>query len=213
VAVATLAALSELKAPFAVDCWLAITENRMSAKAYKPRDIVIASNGVSIEVIHTDAEGRMALADTLALAGKHKPAVMVDFATLTGSCVAAVSERYSGALTNRPELNQLIIEAGRACGERVWPFPMDQDFDEDLHTEMADVLQCAPSGGGDHIQAARFLNHFVPANSAWVHVDLSSASRKGGLAQVPTEITGFGARFALSLVLDNYKQLVSAAKG
>ncbi len=90
---------------------------------------------------------------------------------------------------------------------------MDHDFDEELRSEVADVMQCAPVGGGDHIQAARFLDRFVPDSSAWVHIDLSSASRKGGLAQVPGEVTGFGARFAISLVLDNHERLVRTAKG
>jgi leucyl aminopeptidase len=212
VAVATLAALTELRAPFAIDCWLAITENCIGPDAYKPRDIVTASNGVTIEVIHTDAEGRMALADTLALAGEQKPTAIIDFATLTGSCVAALSDRYSGALTNQENLNELLITTGRDCGERVWPFPMDQDFDEEIHSDMADVVQCAAAGGGDHIQAARFLSRFVPKQSTWVHIDLSAASRKGGLAQVPTEITGFGARYAISLVLDSHDELLNAAK-
>lgn len=212
VAVAALAALTDLEAPFAIDCWLAITENRVSASAYKPRDIVTASNGVTVEVIHTDAEGRMALADTLALAAKEKPDAIIDFATLTGSCIAALTERYSGVLTNRPALNELLVDTGRRCGERVWPFPMDRDFDEELKSEVADVLQCAPAGGGDHIQAARFLNRFVPERINWVHIDLSSAARKGGLAQVPGEVTGFGARFAINLVLDSHDQL-TAAKG
>jgi leucyl aminopeptidase len=213
VAVATLAGLTELEVPFAIDCWLAITENCIGPDAYKPRDIVTASNGVNIEVIHTDAEGRMALADTLALAGQEKPGTIIDFATLTGSCVAALTDRYSGALTNRESLNDLLITTGRNCGERVWPFPMDQDFDEEIRSDVADVVQCAPGGGGDHIQAARFLSRFVPKNSAWVHIDLSAASRKGGLAQVPSEVTGFGARYAMNLVLDSHEQLLSAAKG
>ena len=213
VAVATLAALTELQVPLAIDCWLAITENCIGPAAYKPRDIVTASNGVSIEVIHTDAEGRMALADTLALAGQEKPNAIIDFATLTGSCVAALTDRYSGALTNRASLNELLIETGSECGERVWPFPMDKDFDEEIQSEVADVVQCAAAGGGDHIQAARFLSRFVPKQAAWVHIDLSAASRKGGLAQVPTEITGFGARYAISLVLDSHAQLLAAAKG
>lgn len=212
VAVATLEVLTTLKLPFAIDCWLAITENRIGNTAYKSRDIVTASNGVTIEVIHTDAEGRMVLADTLALAGKQKPAAMIDFATLTGSCIQALTERYSGVLTNRPQLNNLLIETGQSCGERVWPFPMDNDFDEDIKSSVADVLQCAPAGGGDHIQAARFLQRFVPKQSAWVHVDLSAATRKSGLAQVPSEITGFGVRFATSLIIDNLDQLLNAAK-
>jgi len=202
VALSTLAALTELKAPVAVDCWLAITENRIGPEAYKPRDIVTASNGTTIEVIHTDAEGRMALADTLALAGKKQPKLIIDYATLTGSCVAALTERYSGAFTNRDTLHGLIREAGKDSGERIWTFPMDDDFDEEIQSKVADVLQCAPAGGGDHIQAARFLKRFVPEQSAWVHVDLSSSNRPGGLAQVPGGPTGFGIRFTLDLILN-----------
>ena len=202
VALATMLALSKLKVPFAIDCWLAITENRSSAKAYKSRDIVTAANGTTIEVIHTDAEGRMALADTLALAGKKKPKLIMDFATLTGTCVSALTDRYSGGFSNRDTLHSSIIAAGRASGERVWTFPMDKDFDEELRSRNADVLQCAVSGGGDHIQAARFLQRFVPKDSAWIHIDLSSASRSGGLAQVPGGPTGFGVRFNLELLLD-----------
>jgi leucyl aminopeptidase len=202
VAVATLQALTTLQVDFAVDCWVAITENRISGDAYKSRDIVTACNGTTIEVIHTDAEGRMALADTLALAGRTDPHAIIDFATLTGSCVVALTDRYSGAFCNRDELHGPIVAAGRASGERVWSFPMDDDFDAELKSTVADVLQCAAGGGGDHIQAARFLSRFVPPESAWVHVDLSAATRKGGLAQVPGEVTGFGVRFALNLLLD-----------
>ncbi len=202
VALATLQALTTLKVPYAVDCWLAITENRISAKAYKSRDVVTASNGTTIEVIHTDAEGRMALADTLAMAGKKKPKLIMDFATLTGTCVAALTERYTGVFSNREDLHSTIIDAGKRSGERVWPFPLDKDFDEDLQSRNADVLQCAPSGGGDHIHAARFLQRFVPDKTAWVHLDLSSASRPGGLGQVPGGPTGFGVRFNLALLLD-----------
>jgi len=209
VALATLVALTEIAYPHPVDCWLAITENRLSNKAYKSRDVVTASNGTTIEVIHTDAEGRMALADTLALAGRQKPKAMIDFATLTGSCVTALTDRYSGAFSNRHDLVNTLIEAGAQSGERVWPFPMDKDFDDDLKSTAADVLQCAAAGGGDHIQAARFLQRFVPSESNWVHIDLSAATRTGGLAQVPTEITGFGVRYALNLILDQHDALIA----
>ncbi len=215
VAVATLLALTRLKVPFAVDCWLAITENRLSADAYKSRDIVTASNGTTIEVIHTDAEGRMALADTLALAAREQPELILDYATLTGSCVQALTERYSGVFSNRDALNQLLIDVGRESGERVWPFPMDKDFDDDLKSSVADILQCAMDGTGDHIHAARFLQRFVPDNIPWVHMDLSSGSRKSELAQIPSGTTGFGVRFSLSLVLDHgetVKQTANAIK-
>jgi leucyl aminopeptidase len=202
VAVATLQALTQIDYPFPVDCWLAITENRLSPEAYKSRDIVTACNGTTIEVIHTDAEGRMALADALALAGLEKPGLMLDYATLTGACVGAVSQRYSGVFSNRQALNSALIDAGVASGERVWPFPMDADFDSDLTSTVADVVQCSPSGEADHILASRFLSRFVPKDSPWVHVDLSAVSRKGGLGQMPSGLTGFGVRFTLNLLLD-----------
>jgi leucyl aminopeptidase len=152
-------------------------------------------------VIHTDAEGRMVLADTLALAGRTRPRLMLDFATLTGACVTALTERMSGVFTNRPALNEALLAAGRASGERVWSFPFDADFDTDLESEVADILQCAIEGKGDHILAARFLSRFVPAESAWAHVDLAAAQRTGGLAHINTDITGFGVRYTLELLL------------
>jgi leucyl aminopeptidase len=207
VAVATLQALTEIDYPFPVDCWLAITENRTSAKAYKSRDVVTAINGTTIEVIHTDAEGRMALADALALAGRENPDLILDYATLTGTCVSALTDRYSGVFSNRPALNALLIDTGVASGERVWPFPMDADYEEELKSSVADILQCSIAGEGDHILAARFLKRFVPKSSAWVHVDLSAATRKSGLAQVPSGTTGFGVRFTLNLLLDQAEKL------
>jgi leucyl aminopeptidase len=201
VALATLVALAELKAPIAVDAWLAITENRIGPRGYKPQDIVRASNGVTIQVIHTDAEGRMALADTLALAGRTQPKLIMDFATLTGAAVYSLTERMSAVFTNRPELAGKLVEAGRASGERVWNFPFDADFDSDIESKIADVVQCAVEGKGDHILAARFLSRFVPENVAWAHVDLASATRSGGLGHISTEVTGFGVRFTLEALL------------
>lgn len=201
VALATLVALAELRAPFAVDAWLAITENRIGPRAYKPQDVIRAANGVTIQVIHTDAEGRMALADTLALAGRTRPRFMMDFATLTGAAVYSLTERMSAVLTNRPELADKLVAAGRLSGERVWNFPLEADFDSDLESKVADVLQCSVDGKGDHILATRFLNRFVPEDVAWAHVDLASASRHGGLGHVNTDITGFGVRYALEVLL------------
>ena len=103
VALGSLYALKMLRSPLSVDCWLAITENRIGPFAYKPQDVVRAANGTTIQVIHTDAEGRMVLADALSLAAARKPRAIIDYATLTGACVYALTERYSGAFTNRPE--------------------------------------------------------------------------------------------------------------
>ena len=200
VAVGSLYALHALRSPLAIDCWLAITENRIGPLAYKPQDVVRAHNGTTIQVIHTDAEGRMVLADTLSIAASKKPRAIIDYATLTGACVYALTERYSGAFTNRPQMRAVIEAAGSSSGERVWCFPMDADFDSDLESAVADVLQCATEGKGDHILAARFLNRFVPADIAWLHLDLAAGSRHGGLGHIATEITGFGVRFTLDLL-------------
>ena len=201
VALATLTALAELRAPLAADAWLAITENNIGPKAYRPQEVVRAANGVTIQVIHTDAEGRMVLADTLALAAKTRPKFMIDFATLTGAAVYALTERMSGVFTNRPALQEPLMEAGRASGERVWNFPFEADYDSDIESKVADIAQCAVEGKGDHILAARFLSRFVPQEIPWAHVDLSSSTRSGGLGHVNTEITGFGVRYALELIL------------
>src|SRR5580693_6260206 len=200
VALGSLYALRMLRSPLSVDCWLTITENRIGPFAYKPQDVVRAANGTTIQVIHTDAEGRMVLADALSLAAARKPRAIIDYATLTGACVYALTERYSGAFTNRAEARDLIESAGTSSGERVWCFPMDTDFETDIESTVADVLQCATEGKGDHILAARFLSRFVPKDIAWLHLDLAAGSRHGGLAHIATEITGFGVRYTLDLV-------------
>lgn len=213
VALGTLLALAKLGVPYGVDAWLAITPNRTSATAYTSQDVVTAADGTSIQVVHTDAEGRMVLADTLALAAREGPDLILDYATLTGTCVSALTDRYSGVFTNREAANAVLVEAGRASGERVWPFPMDADFDESLESDVADIRQCSPEGHGDHILAARFLSRFVPDSVPWIHVDLSAGTRKGGLGHVPTEITGFGVRLALELVRGRADSPAALANG
>jgi len=202
VALGTLLALTELKADFPVDCWLALAQNHIGPKAYKQNDVVKAANGKTIEVMHTDAEGRMILADTLYLASQQKPKLIVDYATLTGACVAALSTRMSGTLTNREKLVPVLIEAGNASGERVWPFPLPDDYEDALKSEIADIRQCTLDNDADHILAATFLKKFLVNDPDWVHVDLSAGNHKGGLAHIPTDITGFGVRLTLNLLLD-----------
>jgi leucyl aminopeptidase len=203
VAVGTLLACSRSGARLDIDCWLALTENEIGPRSYRPQEIVRAANGVTIQVVHSDAEGRMVLADTLTLASRERPCLVLDFATLTGACVNALTDRYSGAFTNRAELHEPLQAAGRSSGERVWCFPMDEDFDAEIESQVADVMQCPLESKGDHILAARFLQRFVEQGVTWVHVDLSSSERKGGLAHVPTEFTGFGVRFASRLLGDD----------
>jgi leucyl aminopeptidase len=204
VALGSLHALLQLGSPLALDCWLAITENRIGPRAYKPQDLIKALNGTTIQVIHTDAEGRMVLADTLALAARKKPHLIIDYATLTGACVVALTERYSGAFTNRLATRAQIEAAGTRSGERVWCFPLDADFDTDIESSLADVLQCAADGKGDHILAARFLSRFVPKEIPWLHIDLSAGMRHGGLGHITTDATGFGVRYTIDLLRNGW---------
>ena len=128
VALGILLAATQQKLPVNIDCWLAIAQNHISPKAYKQNDIVRALNGTTIEVMHTDAEGRMAL-----------------------------GARYSGVLGNRDALLQQAVQAGQLCGERLCAFPMDEDYEAALDSKVADIKQCTLDGEADHILAARFL--------------------------------------------------------
>ena len=200
VALGTLYAISRAQLPYEVHCWLAIAENHIGPQAYKPGEVVTAINGTTIEVVDTDAEGRMVLADTLALAVQDEPDLLIDYATLTGACKRALGSRYSGAFTNRPQWLGELISLGQRSGERVWPFPLDEDYDDNLDSEWADLLQCAPGASPDHIDAARFLSRFVPDQTPWLHLDLSGFRNKGGNGVVSSEVTGFGVRLTLDLL-------------
>ncbi len=202
VALGTFLAISKLRLPIAVDCWLAITENRTGPNAYKSQDVVKAANGKTIQTIHTDAEGRMALADALVLASRERPGIIFDYATLTGTCISAITTRYSGVFTNRPDLHPRLKRTGHRCGERVWPFPMGAEFLEDLKSETADFMQCSPKGSGDHILAASFLGEFIENDVPWVHMDLSAGDNDDGLGHVGSKFTGFGVRYTMSVILD-----------
>jgi leucyl aminopeptidase len=202
VALGTLLAISRMELPLAVDCWLALTENRTGPLAYKSQDVVTAANGKTIQTIHTDAEGRMALADTLVLASREAPRLIVDYATLTGSCINAITTRYCGVFTNRPDWHPRLKRTGQHSGERVWPFPIGAEFLAELKSPVADLMQCSVKGTGDHILAGSFLAEFVENDTPWVHIDLSAGDHEGGLGHIPTKVTGFGVRYTLSLLLD-----------
>ncbi len=192
---------AEQRSPLAVDAWLAITENRTGPEAYVPQDVVTAVNGTSIQVIHTDAEGRMVLADTLALAGAPGPALIIDYATLTGACVTALGRTHERHLRATAGAG-----AHRARGRRVqWRAGLEFSHwmpTTTLSSRAGSPMSCnaPPDGKADHILAARFLSRFVPEASAWIHMDLAAAARSGGLAHINTDITGFGVRYTLELL-------------
>jgi len=206
VALAILQALTEQDFPLRVDAWLALAQNHIGPAAYKPGDIVQAVDGTTIEIVHTDAEGRMVLADTLALAargdsisGGRPPNLIVDFATLTGSMIYSLGNRYAGVFASDDALGDLAVQSGRASGERVALFPMDEDYDKALESKVADVRQCTLEGEADHILAARLLKRFA-GDAPWLHVDLSSANCPGGLGAVASDVTGFGVAWGVELL-------------
>jgi leucyl aminopeptidase len=200
VALGILLAATQQKLPVNIDCWLAIAQNHISPKAYKQNDIVRALNGTTIEIMHTDAEGRMVLADTLTLASREKPDMLIDFATLTGSMAVALGARYSGVLGNRDALLQQAVQAGQQSGERLCAFPMDEDYEPALDSKVADIKQCTLDGEADHILAARFLKRFVEHDTPWLHVDLSASRCDGGLGSVASDVTGFGVGWGLRML-------------
>jgi leucyl aminopeptidase len=199
VAVALLQAVQDLRLPVALDVWLPIAHNHLSPEAYLQGDVVTTLEGSTIEVVHTDAEGRMVLADTLTLAARQSPDLIIDFATLTGSMCTALGSRYSGVFASDESLAALALAAGQVSGERVCVFPQDEDYEEALDSKVADVKQCTLDGDADHILAARLLKRFTAARP-WLHLDLSSSSCEGGLAAVGSELTGFGVGWGVTLL-------------
>jgi leucyl aminopeptidase len=200
VALGVLTAATLQALPVKIDCWLAIAQNHIGPLAYKQNDVVTALNGMTIEIVHTDAEGRMVLADTLTLASREKPDVILDYATLTGSMAVAVTDRMSGVIATSSELACKAIGAGTLSGERIVAFPYEEDMDSDLDSDIADIKQCTLEGGGDHMLAARFMGKFIENDVAWVHADLSSTNRKGGLGAVQSDVNGFGVGFGLEMI-------------
>ena len=199
VALGALLGASMLKLPVNIDCWLAIAQNHIGPNAYKQNDVVKALNGMTIEIVHTDAEGRMVLADTLTLAAETKPDLIVDFATLTGSMHTALGSRRSGIFANRPQWQSRAIEAGERSGERVTAFALDADYDIALDSKIADIKQCTDDGSADHILAARFLSKFID-DRPWIHMDLSASNHSGGLGAVVSDVTGFGVAWTIELL-------------
>ena len=200
VSLGILLAATQQKLPVNIDCWLALAQNHISPKAYKQNDIVKALNGTYIEVMHTDAEGRMVLADTLTLASRAKPNLIIDFATLTGSMAMALGARYSGVFGTSDELAQRAVSVGKQTGERMCAFPQDEDYESALDSRVADIKQCTLDGEADHILATRFLRRFVEHETPWVHVDLSACRCEGGLGIVAHEVNGFGVAWGLRML-------------
>lgn len=176
------------------------TENMPDGAAFRPGDILRLMNGKTIEILNTDAEGRLILADALSYAVKEGCSPIIDIATLTGACVVALGAKRAGLFSNDDSLRDDILAAGEACGEKFWPMPLDDDYQELIESSIADVKQTGGRYGGAII-AAKILEHFV-GSASWAHLDIAGMEfNEGKLPFVEIGAIAFGARALASLVL------------
>lgn len=197
---AVVAALAREDAPRRVVGLLACAENMPDGRAMRPGDVVRAANGDSVEIVNTDAEGRLVLCDALIYAQKQwTPAAVVDIATLTGACAVALGTEVAGLFCDDAALAERISAAGGVCGENYWRLPLWKPYAESLKSEVADICHMGPREGGA-INAALFLQHFIHEGARWAHLDIAGVdwnAKKTPLC--PVGATGFGARTLLEL--------------
>jgi len=174
VVLATMTAVARLGLPVNLVGYMVMTENMTGGKALKLGDVLASRNGKTIEVLNTDAEGRLILADALSYAAEQKPARVLDLATLTGACMVALGTRIAGLFSNDDAFANEVLDATRQTGERAWRLPLDDDFKEALKSQVADLKNVGGKWGGA-ITAAKFLEQFV-GETAWVHLDIAGPS-------------------------------------
>ncbi|MDH3397919.1 MAG: leucyl aminopeptidase [Acidimicrobiia bacterium] len=194
-------AIASLGIPIRVLGITPLTENMPGGGATRPGDVLRARNGKTIEVLNTDAEGRLVLADGLSLAAEAEPDLIVDLATLTGACHIALGDKIAGAWSNHRETLDVVLGAAARVGERVWPMPLPDDYRKNIDSDVADMKNTGPRYGGA-INAALLLKEFV-GEIPWVHLDIAGPARwpedehyqtKGG--------SGFGVRTLVALAED-----------
>ncbi len=190
--IGAMRAVALLDLPIPVVGLTPLVENVVSATAYKPNDVFIAKNGVSIEVTNTDAEGRLILADALCYAGELTPAAVIDVATLTGGKVIALGERTNALFCTDDGLNQALLAAGKKVGEPLWRLPLDPAYDRQLKSEVADIKNVG-GRAASAVTAARFLSNFL-GEWPWAHLDSAgSESYSNGPEQTPRSYMTKGA--------------------
>ncbi|MBS0468336.1 MAG: leucyl aminopeptidase [Proteobacteria bacterium] len=177
-------ALAEIKPAINVIGLIPACENMPDGKAVKPGDVVTSMSGQTIEILNTDAEGRLVLCDALSYAARFKPAAMIDIATLTGACVVALGGLRSGLFASSDELAARLVAAGDAALDPCWRMPLDDEYAEGLKSNFADVANVAGRAGGA-ITAAKFLQRFV-GDIPWAHLDIAGTAWKGGAAKGAT---------------------------
>lgn len=198
----TMEAIGRLKIPRRVIALMPCTENMPDGQAYKPGDVIRTHAGLTVEVISTDAEGRMILCDALSYALRYQPAAMVDLATLTGACVIALGDRVAGLLGNNEALLTAMKDIGQPLGELFWPLPLYDFYFEDIKSDVADFKNVGDRKAGTII-GAMFLKQFVPDSIPWAHVDIAGTVwAEKDLGWIPKGATGFGVRTLVSLIRD-----------
>lgn len=171
-------------------------ENMPSGHAYRPGDVVRAMNGTTIEILNTDAEGRVTLADALSYAATFEPDAIIDLATLTGACVVALGEEIAGAMGNDRRLLDRLATASEEAGESLWELPMPLSYEEHVKSKIADVKNIGAKGQAGAIAGAMFLKRFIPAGLPWVHLDIAGPAynERETRPDLPVGGTGFGVR-------------------
>jgi leucyl aminopeptidase len=197
--IALFKALAEERPPLEVHGLIAAAENMPSGKAFRPDDVLRAMNGKTIEIINTDAEGRLTLADALSYAEKLKPTAIIDLATLTGACVVALGDYTAGVLGNDQKLIDSLLTSAKVSGEKLWQLPFDEDMKDKLKSEVADLKNLGDRYGGA-ITAAMFLREFV-VKTPWAHLDIAGpAFNEKGWSYNPKGGVGFGVRTLLEFI-------------
>ncbi len=170
--VAAMQAIARLKLPLNAIGLVGLVENMPGGRAMKLGDVLTARSGKTIEVLNTDAEGRLVLADVLHVAVENQAARIIDLATLTGSCVVALGQEVAGAMTNHQPWCDAILEAARDCGEPLWQLPMFEEYGEQIRGQVADIKNIGDGRWGGAITAAKFLEEFVEGRP-WTHLDIA----------------------------------------
>ena len=184
-----------------------LVENMPGSNAQRPGDIVKSYSGKTIEVLNTDAEGRLVLADALSFTEKKfKPKFMIDLATLTGAIIISLGEEYAGLFSNNDELSDNIFKASENVNEKVWRLPLHKNYDKLINSPVADVQNINYAGGAGSITAAQFLQRFILNNTPWAHLDIAGMAFSKKAANLnPGGATGFGVRLLNNLVKKFYE--------
>ncbi len=184
-----------------------LVENMPGGNAQRPSDIVKSFSGKTIEVLNTDAEGRLVLADALSFTEKkYKPKFIIDLATLTGAIIISLGEEYAGLFSNNDELSKNIYKAGENVNEKVWRLPLHKNYDKLIDSRIADVQNINYVGGAGSITAAQFLQRFILNKTPWAHLDIAGMSFSKKVANLNSGgATGFGVMLLNYLVKEYYE--------